>query len=51
MENLGESFIEGRIVNLDQANVDDLKVYLESVRKSKKEKKDKMDDLLQEIYN
>ena len=51
MERIGESFIEGRVINLDTANVKDLEIYLESVQKEKNNLKDKLDTLLVEIYN
>lgn len=51
MEKLGEILIQGKRVDLDNADVNTLEVYLQNVQKEKEEKKAKLDELLEEIYN
>lgn len=51
MEKLGETFIQGKIVNLDTASIEDLEMYLQSVQNEKNKLKDKLDNILEEIYN
>lgn len=51
MEKLGEILIQGKRVDLDNTDVNTLEIYLQSVQKEKEEKKAKLDELLEEIYN
>ena len=51
MEKLGEILIQGKKVDLDNTVVNTLEIYLQSVQKEKEEKKAKLDELLEEIYN
>lgn len=51
MEKLGEILIQGKRVDLDNTDVNTLEVYLQNVQKEKEEKKAKLDELLEEIYN
>ena len=51
MEKLGEIFIQGKRVDLDNTEVNTLEAYLQNVQKEKEEKKAKLDELLEEIYN
>lgn len=51
MEKLGEIFIQGKRINLDTTDVNTLDMYLQGVQKEKNEKKLKLDELLEEIYN
>lgn len=46
---LGETFVDGRIVNLDTAEISDLERYLKNVEKSKEISKLKLDKLMEEI--
>ena len=48
---LGEIFVEGRIINLDSTKIEDIETYLKDVQKSKKEQKDRLNSLLEQIYN
>ena len=48
---LGEIFVEGRIINLDSTKIEDFETYLKDVQKSKKEQKDRLNSLLEQIYN
>lgn len=51
MEKLGEILIQGKRVDLDNTDVNTLGVYLQNIQKEKEEKKAKLDELLEEIYN
>lgn len=51
MEKLGEVLIQGKRVNLDTTDVKSLETYLQSVQKEKSDKKAKLDEILEEIYN
>ena len=51
MENLGELFIDGRIVNLNSASKEDIESYLSKVRENKKLYKEKLNNFLEEIYS
>lgn len=51
MEKLGEILIQGKRIDLDTTDVNTLEVYLQNVQKEKEEKKAKLDELLEEIYN
>lgn len=51
MEKVGEILIQGKRVDLDNTDVNTLEVYLQNVQKEKEEKKAKLDELLEEIYN
>lgn len=51
MEKLGEIMIQGKRIDLDNADVKSLEIYLQYVQKEKNEKKAKLDELLEEIYN
>ena len=51
MEKLGEILIQGRRINLDTTDVNDLEVYLKNIQKEKNKKKAELDELLEEIYN
>ena len=51
MENLGETFVDGRIINLDSTSKEDLQSYLSKVRESKKLYKEKLNNFLEEIYS
>lgn len=50
-KSLGEIFVEGRIINLDSAKVEELEGYLKDVQKSKEEHKSRLNNLLEQIYN
>lgn len=45
-EKLGKTVIEGRIVDLDNASVDELKKYLESTKNKERELQQKIDEIL-----
>ena len=51
MEKLGEILIQGKRVDLDNTDVKTLELYSHNVQKDKEEKKAKLDELLEEIYN
>ena len=51
MENLGELFIDRRIINLNSASKEDLEGYLNKVRENKKLYKEKLNNFLEEIYS
>lgn len=51
MEKLGEIFIQGKVVNLDNTDVNDLENYLQSIQSEKEEIKERLDSILEEIYN
>lgn len=51
MEKLGEIFIQGKVVNLDNTDVNDLENYLQSIQSEKEKIKEKLDSILEEIYN
>lgn len=51
MENLGQAFIDGKIINLDTTSIEDLESYLQKVQNEKSALKDKLDDILEKIYN
>ena len=51
MKNLGQVFIDGRIINLDTTSVKDLESFLQKVQNDKSSLKDKLDDILEEMYN
>lgn len=50
MEKLGEIFIQGKMINLDTSSVEELERYLQSAQKEKEKFKNKLDDILEEIY-
>ena len=45
-EKLGKTVIEGRIVDLDNASVDELKKYLESTKNKERELQRRIDKIL-----
>lgn len=52
MENkigLGETFVNGRIINLDTVEISDLERYINEVDKGRENAKVKLDRLLEEI--
>ncbi|MBR3613908.1 MAG: hypothetical protein IKL55_01870 [Clostridia bacterium] len=51
MEKLGEIYIQGRIVNLDNTEIGKLEDYLKSVQDEKSKLKNELDEILEEIYN
>lgn len=51
MEKLGEIFIQGKRVDLDNTDVGTLEIYLQNIQKEKEVKKAELDELLEEIYN
>lgn len=51
MEKLGEIFVQGKMINLDQSSVVELESYLQSVQAEKEKLKSQLDDILEEIYN
>lgn len=51
MERLGEIFVQGQMVNLDQVSAKELEMHLHSVQKEKEKFKNQLDDILEEIYN
>lgn len=51
MENLGEIFVQGKIVNLDTTSVQDLEKHLQKVQNEKCKIKENLDSILEEIYN
>ena len=48
-ENIGEIFIDGRIVNLDNSSVEDLDSMLEKIDSRKKNIMNNIDEILTEI--
>lgn len=51
MEKIGEKFIEGRIVNLDRENLENLESYAKSVAEKEDSLKSDLDGILNEIIN
>ena len=51
MERLGEIFIQGQMVNLDQTTAKELEMHLRSVQNEKERLKTQLDEILEEIYN
>lgn len=51
MEKLGEIFIQGKRVDLDNTDVATLEIYLQNIQKEKEVKKSELDEILEEIYN
>ena len=51
MENLGETFIKGRIVNLDTTDISELESYLKEIRENKFDYRKKLDVFLEKIYS
>lgn len=51
MEKLGEILVQGKVVNLDNTSVDELENYLKSIQSEKEKVKEKLDGILEEIYN
>ena len=51
MLNLGESFIEGRCVNLNKVEISDLESYLKTIKDNKKNQKEKLENFLEELYS
>ena len=51
MVKLGETFIDGKIVNLDKAEISDLVNYLQTIQNNKKIQREKLDNFLEEIYS
>ena len=45
-EKLGKTVIDGRIVDLDNASVDELKMYLESTKNEERKLQRKIDEIL-----
>lgn len=48
---LGETFINGRMINLDSANVEDLERYLKELEQSKNIAKNNFNKVINEIRN
>ena len=51
MEKLGEIFVQGKMVNLDESSVSELQKYLKIVQEDKEKLKSQLDNILEEIYN
>lgn len=51
MEKLGEIFVQGKMINLDQCSVTELQSYLKIVQEDKEKLKNQLDNILEEIYN
>lgn len=51
MENLGEAFIEGKNINLDTTDIKELETMLKNVQNKKRNLKEQLDNILEEIYN
>ena len=51
MENLGDTIINGKKVNLEETNLEELNNYLTKVRKVKEMQKEKINNFLDEIYS
>lgn len=51
MESLGETFIKGRIVNLDTTDIVELEKYLAEIRANKFDYRKKLDVFLEKIYS
>lgn len=51
MEKIGEKFIEGRIINLDRENIENLERYAKSVAEKEDTLKYDLDGILNEIIN
>lgn len=50
MKNLGELLINGRSINLDTTNIEELEKILKDVQEKKCKLKDDLDNILEEIY-
>lgn len=48
---LGETFVNGRIINLDTAELSDIERYLAELDKAKESARNKLDKLVVEIKN
>lgn len=51
MEKLGEIFVQGKMIKLDQSSVTELQSYLKIVQEDKEKLKNQLDNILEEIYN
>ncbi len=51
MEKIGEKFIDGRIVNLDKEEIENLERYAQNTEKREKELKTELDELITQMIN
>lgn len=51
MENLRKIMINGKMIDLNSADIEQLKSYLEDIKNKKKEQKDILNNLLSQIDN
>lgn len=51
IEKIGEIFIDGRIVNLDNSSIEDIDIMLEKINVQKKNVMESIDKILTEIQN
>ena len=51
MENLGDTFIDGNLLSLENSDVNELYKYLRIVKKKKEEQKEKLNVFLEQIYS
>ena len=50
MEKLGNSFVDGKIINLEKTSIEDVNNMLKKVRKEKSIKKNALNNFLNVIY-
>ena len=51
MENLGETFIKGKVVNLDTTDVVELENYLKDIQDNKFDYRKKLNSFIEKIYS
>ena len=51
VENIGEIFFEGKIINLDNSSIEELNQILQNIKNEKDKVIDSINDLLEEVQS